>query len=348
MCLCIAGSSTRIDAKNCLLQNPHPSITSDWNIGSVSSAMILWFVASLATSVGTLPFINSYMQFENEGPTKAMVVTWNKFIVISYILITVAAIISPVIMTAVQFPGSVKHMDSLMNMLMYSSYALVFLVVYNYQTVARYIGYATVANGKAIDINLQNMSINNWILYVHLLVSAPAIAMVLHLTQQWTEYHMIVNTTLVLSTIFAVDAFSAEMANYWAHHTTKRDATSKKTFDGMNSIPGLTEDEKKKQMAEVHTRLGLIRLFAWVVNAVMLLLLFTLAYPIEIEQQKTNSAIFVVIVVAFAAVFLAPDLVREFTDQVSFSSLNFRLYGDFIVRAMAVFFVWRASVSELT
>jgi uncharacterized membrane protein len=77
-----------------------------------------------------------------------------------------------------------------------------------------------------------------------------------------------------------------------------------------------------------------------------LVLLFTLAYPIEVEQQKTNSAIFVVIVVAYGAVFLAPDLVREFTDRVSFNSIQFRLYGDFIVRAMALFFVWRASVSE--
>jgi hypothetical protein len=83
MCLCISGSSTRIDAKNCLLRMPHPSITSDWNIGSVSSAMILWFVASLATSVGTLPFINSYIDFVGTETQQSTIVTWNKFIVMA-------------------------------------------------------------------------------------------------------------------------------------------------------------------------------------------------------------------------------------------------------------------------
>jgi hypothetical protein len=172
---------------------------------------------------------------------------------------------------------------------------------------------------------------------VHLLVSAPAIAMILHMTQQWTEYSTIINTTLVLSTIFAVDAFSAEMSNYWSSHAQ----------DSAPKPHETTHDESTgKKISNMHMRLGLIRMFAWVINVVMILLLFTLAYPIEVEHQKTNSAIFVVIVVAYGAVFLAPDLVREFTDRVSFNSIQFRLYGDCVVRAMTLFFVWRASVVE--
>jgi hypothetical protein len=80
----------------------------------------------------------------------------------------------------------------------------------------------------------------------------------------------------------------------------------------------------------------------------MLLLLFTLAYPLEIEHQKTSSALFVVIVVMFAAVFLAPDLVREFTQRVAFNNIQFRLYGDFMLRALALFFIWRSSVMPRT
>ncbi|KAJ1468584.1 hypothetical protein T484DRAFT_1854944 [Baffinella frigidus] len=336
-----------IVAKNCLLQNPVPSVISDWNIGAVSSAMIIWFLASLATSVGTLPIINSYVSLVSvEDPSvKGVVIKWNRYIIAAYLFITVSAIIVPIIVTAVQFPGSAKHMQSVMGILMWSAFAIGILGSYNCQTIIRYLGYGVIPSTathehEKNDTTLLHMTLNNWVLYVHLLVSAPAIAMVLHLTQQWTEFHTIMNTTLVLSTIFAVDAFSVEMTNFWAHRTTK---------SNLLKIMKDSTDEEVKDIQDLHTRLGIIRLFAWIVNAVMLLLLFTLAYPIEIEQNNnTKSAIFVVVVVAFAAVFLSPDLVREFTDIVSFNSIQFRLYGDFMMRALVLFFVWRASVVERT
>ena len=346
MCVCIKDNILHdtIVAKNCLLMHPAPSVISDWNIGAVASAMLIWFLASLATSVGTLPIINSYATQVNVEASNVtgIVITWNKYIIYAYGILTICAIVVPIVVTATQFPGSSKHMESVMGMLMWSACAIGILGSFNCHTIIRYFGYATFPSSKnpeveANDAALLHMSLNNWILYVHLLVSAPAIAMVLHLTQQWTEIHMIVNTTLVLSTIFAVDAFSVEMTNFWAHRTTKH---------VLKPSTGKISDEDEKNMQDLHTRLGLIRLFAWVVNAVMLLLLFTLAYPIEIEQQKTNGAVFVVVVIALAAVFLAPDLVREFTDRVSFNSIQFRLYGDFVMRALVLFFVWRASVVE--
>ncbi|KAJ1466983.1 hypothetical protein T484DRAFT_3632196 [Baffinella frigidus] len=349
MCVCIAANTANdtIVAKNCLLQNPTPSVISDWNIGAVSSAMIIWFLASLATSVGTLPIINSYVSLVSaEDPSATgVVIKWNRYVIGMYLFTTLSAIIIPVIVTAVQFPGSAKHMQSLWGMLMWSGFALGILGSYNCHTIIRYLGYGVVPSTSVHehernDTTLLHMSLNNWILYMHLLVSAPAIAMVLHLTQQWTEFHTILNTTLVLSTIFAVDAFVVEMANFWVHRITK---TSLHTSDDART------DEKTRETQDLHSRLGLIRLFSWVINAVMLLLLFTLAYPLEIEQNNsTSSAIFVVVVIAFAAVFLAPDLVREFTDQVAFNSIQFRLYGDFMMRALVLFFVWRASVLERT
>ena len=341
MCTCIAASgSSPTVAKNCLLQKPQPSVTSDWNIGTISSSMILWFVASLATSVGTLPYIQTYVAFVHKDQRHKTIIAYNKLLVAVYCFITLSAFVAPFITTATQFPGSQAHMDSLFNMMIFSGTALVAIVAYNFRTLQRFMHYASVdtktePTTAKVVVSWQHTSVNNFILYMHLIISAPAIAMILHLTQQWTEYSTIVNTTLVLSTIFAVDAFSAEMANYWAHHATIKS----------HHHHGKT-DSDEQSVKNLHTRLGLMRLFAWVINLVMLVLLFTLAYPIEVEQQKTNSAIFVVIVVAYGAVFLAPDLVREFTDRVSFNSIQFRLYGDFIVRAMALFFVWRASVSE--
>jgi hypothetical protein len=247
-------------------------------------------------------------------------------------------------------------MDSVLTVLSWTIAVVVILFGYNHETIVKFFTFSLVPVSEQKDsaeplisgtdapedpakndATRQHMAVQNWMLYVHLLISAPAIAMVLHVTQQWTEYHMIINTTLVLSTIFAVDAFSVEMANFWVHRTKKHHASK---------ADAPSPKESARIMQEMHTRLGLIRLFAWVINAVMLLLLFTLAYPVEVEQQRTNSGIFVVVVVAFAGVFLAPDLVREFTDTVSFNSIQYRLYGDFIIRALVLFFVWRASVAE--
>ena len=344
LCSCVAASgSSKTITQNCLLKYPQPSVTMDWNVGTISSAMIMWFVASLAASIGTLSYIETHIT-RAEQDKKVVYTKYNIWIVGLYVFLTIGAIVAPIISTSVLFSdtaSSQKYFDSLWNMQTWSLIAIVSLGLFNCKTLLRYFSFSIVSDGtpdakeKQI-IEWERASVNNFIIYVHLLVSAPAIAMVLHLTQQWTDYSTIVNTTLILSTIFAVDAFSAEMSNYWAsvaqdehthHHHGK-------------------EVKSKEEIANMHMRMGLIRMFAWVINLVMLVLLFTLAYPIEVEQQKINSAIFVVIVVAYGAVFLAPDLVREFTSWISFNSINFRLYGDFIVRAMTLFFVWFASARD--
>ena len=348
LCMCVAASGTsEITAKNCLLKFPQPSVVTNWNIGTMSAALILWFLASLATSVGTLPYIETYITRVNDD--NAPILTWNLYVVITYCFITLCAVVVPFIFTEIEFPGEQKHQQSLVNMLSWSLFALAFLGIYNWETVTCFIRYSA---GDKNDPNhsllkWQHASVNNFILYVHLLVSAPAIAMVLHMTQQWTEFSTIINTTLVLSTIFAVDAFSAEMGNYWSTEVDQHNHATHSHKHGMHDHVS-TDAASKKHVSDMHMRLGLIRMFAWVINLVMLVLLFTLAYPIEVENQKINSAIFVVIVVAYAAVFLAPDLVREFTNRVSFNSIQFRLYGDFVVRAMTLFFVWRASITEIS
>ena len=333
LCACIRNVNSSItDCKDCMLQNPQPSVLSDWNIGSVASAMMIWFIASLATSVGTLPYIQTWISFSpSQDGTSVKIIEYLRPVVYTYIFLTLCVIAVPLILTASMFKGddSKKHMECVGIMLVYGIVAILTIGSYNFKTVGRYMGFTMKANTpetgddetktteKPID-SFHKMSVNNFILYVHLLVSAPAIAMIIHLTQKWTEVSSITNTTLVISTIFAVDGFSAEMANYWTHHAASEN--SKKNN-------GSTDEDKKQKIDDMHTRLGIIRMFAWVINFVMIVLLFSLAYPIEVDQQKTNSAIFVVVVVLYGAVFLAPDLVREFTQRMSFNSIQFRLYG---------------------
>jgi hypothetical protein len=354
LCACIRNVSFSIDdCKNCMLRHPQPSEVVDWNIGSVSTAMMIWFIASLATSVGTLPFIQTWISYDPQQHNTPMKVRmYHKPVVFAYIFLTLCVIVVPLTLSAVMFSGndSGKHIQCVGDMLVYGSIAIATIGIYNFGTLKKYITYTESEDNPSgntgdtvqdtVD-SFNKMSVNNLILYVHLLVSAPAIAMIIHLTQKWTEASSITNTTLVISTIFAVDGFSAELANYWAHHTTY-----KKIKHMESKQSAVDTEEHEQEINDTHTKLGIIRMFAWVINLVMIVLLFSLAYPIEVEQQKTNSAIFVVVVVLYGAVFLAPDLVREFTQRISFNSIQFRLYGDFVVRGMALFFVWRASTYE--
>jgi hypothetical protein len=220
---------------------------------------------------------------------------------------------------------------------------------YNSDTILGYLTWVESSDYNKSEAILEHkkMSVHNWILYAHLLVSAPAIAMVIHINQSWTEYNTILNTTFILSSMFAVDGFSAELANYWICkcHVLQ---------EGLGGVtePLLSLDlnpEQQQRVVDVqhlNKRLGLVRLFTWATNSVLLLLLFTVAYPLEVEHGRTSSALFIVLVIMFAAVFLIPDLVREFTQTVSFNNIQFRLYGDFVLRCLVLFFVWRSSVSE--
>ena len=361
MCMCIAAAPSERAAKNCLLSLSIPSQNSDWNTGAFASAMVLWFLASLAASIGTLPFASTYLTWHKaeltdnpnaaaiegtEKPTGNMVYTTPDTLVALYIIADLFMLAGPLIVSAVQFPQSPEHLNTVFSMMTWSLVAIVTLGLYNWTTVWGYMTYHITNGGMESRENYEQrvmMTSNNWVLYIHLLVSAPAIAMVLHLTQQWTEYHTIVNTTLIFSAIFAVDAFSSEMANYWLHHTYVEEVALLK---GGLAVDATVEKVERTNLDNLHTTLGMIRLFAIVVNAVLLMLLFTLAYPIQIDEQKTQSAVYVIVVIAYASVFLVPDLVREFTQRMSFNAIQFRQYGDFVVRALTLFFVWRASVYE--
>lgn len=347
MCTCVASidTDTLALAKSCLLKNPIPSKYSDWNIVAIAPALFLWFIASFATSVGTLPFVNMYVTTDWGIASKEQIIKWSRGVVVMYMVLVACAIGIPILVTAVLFQGGVNNWGGLLNMFMWSGIAVIFLTIYNFQTIWDYLSWAKESNSTSIqdvtqNSHTRNTSINNWILYVHLLIAAPAIALVVHLTQNWAEYHTVVNTTLVLSTIFAVDAFSSEMANYWSHVSTcvRADPRPDKEGELFDNTPAVDA---------LHLQLGLVRFFAWVVNAVLFLLLCTLAYPVDVAGGDEKNAIFLVVVTVFGAAFLVPDLLREFTSLVGFNNIQFRAFGDLIVRLATLCFILRMSTRPL-
>lgn len=360
MCVCIADAANSTVAKNCMLSKTHPSTNSDWYKGAFAPAMALWFFSSLATSVGTLPYAQTYMTGPAGGgfgslmrgarPTvkqaSSMVFTTSTVLIVLYGLCVVLMIAVPISICAFEFPDDEKHLQGTFLMIAFSVIGLVSMLAYNCRTVIGFLAYQMSVVGQSDRDSFTDrvqMSSKNWIVYTHFLVSAPAIAHVLHLTQQWTEFHTILNTTLILSTLFAVDGFSSEMANYWLHLNHKGQVALKSSLTKQSELRGKAEEWNVKS---THTTLGMMRLFAITVNAVVLMLLFTLAYPIQIDDQTTSRGVFVIVVVVYAAVFILPDLVREFTDRVSFNAIQFRQHGDLVVRALTLFFIWNASATE--
>ena len=380
MCVCILAAVDEKETKNCMLKNPIPSESHNWTLTSFSSAAALWFLASLAMSVGTLPYVRTYMAWSfpadstqaagpgaSASPQKTLVYKHHDVLVYIFIFIDLCMIAVPLIVTGIQFPQNQPHIMSVLQMLMWGLIGLVSVGAYNWTTLTGFITFhATETTGEGDRTNYadrKHMSSKNWIVYSHLLVSAPAIAVILHLTQQWMEYHTIINTTLIFSAIFAVDGFSHEMANYWLDQTY---VSAKAMHEGpagpqemphSSALAGLQDTHQADSAATpvtaqevnvkgMHTSLGMIRLFSIAVNAVLLLLLYTLAYPLTVEEDKPASPIFVIVVIVYTGIFLLPDLAREFTHMVSFSAIEFRQYGDFFVRALTLLYVWRASVAD--
>ena len=227
-------------------------------------------------------------------------------------------------------------------MFMWGFIAVVWVGAYNIQTFYQYFMYLTYNDGANDDTKDQTyiviskiQSIDHGIFYINLLVSAPAMATVVHLTLGWTEYSTIINTTLLISTMFAVDAFSAEMVNYWTYHRSAPSET--------NKIFKVVDERKKEQDLDIP--LGMIRLTAFAVNSMLGFLFITLSYPISSAYKDSNSAVFVIFVLAFAGMLVIPDLLREFTNKIPFNSMPFRRLGDLMVRTLVLVFVYRASTN---
>jgi hypothetical protein len=328
MCMCISISTTRSVANECLLNLPVPTQYSDWNRSAVSYALFIWFTAALAASVGTIPWDQTYASGDDGIQFRS------KFITFVYAALVILVILIPVITVAVSFKDASTHWSGLFMILMWGWVAIALVGSYNYRTLFDfffYIRYTGKRDKIPTDLReSKTLSIQHCLYYLNLLASAPAIAIVLHLTVGWAEYYTIINTTLLISLMFAVDAFSAEMVNYWTYH---------KTTGKME-----TADEDTKPHHS-DTTLGMIRLTTFAVNSTLAFLFVTIAYPVSLTDEYSHRAVFVILVLSFVSMLLLPDLVREFTHSVSFHSTKYRMYGDMIVRMVVLAFVWRASAS---
>ena len=206
MCTCIAKSTNRETANLCLLSKALPVQYLDSYMSAVSFCLFFWFSSALATSVGTLPFIQA-----DADITK---IYTNKWIVRVYALLCVMTVVFPMICIGIFFQDRWAFWSGVFHIFLWSGVSVIAMTAYNYSTIYSYFVNPDIESKPYILSTISSM--RHFIFYVNLLVSAPAIATVIHMTLGWAEYHTIINTTLLISSMFAVDAFSAEMVNFWS------------------------------------------------------------------------------------------------------------------------------------
>ena len=363
MCKCIAETATREGANSCLLSNAIPAQYTDWNMSAVSFCLFIWFSSALATSVGTLQYL--YVSYDEKN--QVVSVYTHKWITRAYAVLCVLTVVLPLMFTIALVQWNVRDSGGLWSILMWGGVSVFSVTAYNHLIIYSYFfntptsQMITEHSKKAEPPPNQQLdtfagseisSMRHFIFYVNLLISAPAIATLIHLTLGWAEYTTIINTTLLMSSMFAVDAFSAEMVNLWSILDTVH-VPPVHMPPGDNTGPD-AETEDARRATEAHVvivqerlkfdlRFGMMRMCTFVVNATFSLLFLTLQYPVNVDKEDSNYIVFVLIVVSYGAMFLLPDLFREFVKNVSFQSTQFRHYGDTMLRCLVLFFVWRAS-----
>jgi hypothetical protein len=157
-------------------------------------------------------------------------------------------------------------------------------------------------------------TIKHSMFYSNLLIVAPAITIVLHLSHQWYDKDQIINSICLILGIIAIDGFSMHVTNRW-------------------------EMEKMIFPAHINVQIGTIKMFAWMCNLLSIYLLFTINYPTVVDNPNLAYGLFSILVLYLSASFIVPDLVREFSHMHTDMSLDVRIYGEVILRIIAVFYI---------
>jgi hypothetical protein len=343
-----------IDVRNSLLNNPLPFKYTERYALSIGVPLAVWFGTSLIASI-----MNQFYQpklFHDVGEKSRDNAhnfwRWAPIAYLPMVLVGVLYVVLSNSFVTTDEYNAWENFGAAWTGILFSLLPLVWMIAFQWQTFVK-IGLAYWAKGEknSGEENAQQdfynqktsksavaQTRNNFVFYTHLLVAAPSIGYLLCLSQDWLDTHVLWNTIFLLSALFALDGFSAQVAVFWAHLSQNPTAPLLGPLTEKQMNKGLTlEDEKHN---DIHKAFGIIRLFCWISEAVIILLFFTLRHPVSMENLALHKGIFVVVLVGLGFQFLLPDLVREFTDLVSFNAVGSRRWGDFFFRAAATIYFW--------
>ena len=309
-CTCVRNQEKSV--QNCLLQHNIPVEISDAPGFLLIVPLSVWFMAS--TSARMLQ--GHYAPSGHSADTPNPVGGW-KMLRQAYVGGVAMVLILPIILyAATPNKNDFDAMSSVPFFLLFVLATLGTSVLLSLKTAFEALNPMTSDEGEVSPMPFKHITgycYVNWAFYTHLIVSAPCIAVIIHIIGDSREFSSLVNTALLLCAIFSLDAFANFCSLYWVTVVQHDNDTSKS--DG------------------VHREIALVKFFTWCTQA-FLLLLFVLTHYIESPSEDLPSPQIVssMIVILLLLMTLLPDLLREFLDLDYLNLISFRYYGDLVLR----------------
>lgn len=320
-CACVRAQTTDKGVQQCLLNNDIPLQISDGPGFLLIVPLAVWFAA--ATSARMLCVFYSYHGHEADGDGDALGV--GKMLRQGYIGGVLLVLLLPILLY--NLTPNKDHFDAMSSALYFILFTLVTLVstvLLSFETASGALNPLNTEDPSNKEGNIIKTPIDhlqghiyvNWAFYAHILVSAPCIAVVMHILNNTLEFGSLCNTALLLCSIFALDGFSHFVAIYWVAVTNSGDDT--------------------KVLEDTHRAVALVKLFSWGTQAFLVLLFFIteyVKYPLTFDPTLTPPhAITAMVLIVLLLMNILPDIVREFMDFDYLNMISFRYYGDLILR----------------
>ena len=302
MCICVEGATSWKTVHNCLLQNAVPLLMRPMYHLSMLSVVLLWFGFSTASSL---------MMYDDKSGSNAVQNTYVKPQYIRYVGVAVAllALIGSIV-CGMAAGADATGFTTTQIILMLST--IIFVVAPHIDTIKILFTDDNTKQGNEMYYNIT--SSQQFVFYSLLVLAIPSVVTVLHITHHWYDVEMLMNSVFLLITIVCVDAFSMHLTTHW-------------------------ESNMIQLNHDTEISVGVIKMFAWMTNLVCVYLLVTINYPTIVDEPLLAYGLFAIMILFLLFTFILPDLVREFTHVYTMYALNFRRWGELMLRFVALVYI---------
>jgi hypothetical protein len=314
-CSCVRTQTTDKGVQQCLLKHDIPLQIGDGPGFLLIVPLAIWFMA--ATSARMLCVFYSYSGHEDDNDGDSLGV--GKMLRQGYIGGVFLVILLPILLY--NLTPNKDHFDAMSSALYFILFTIVTLVstvLLSFETASGALNPSNTEKSVSPDTpigHLQGHIYVNWAFYAHILVSAPCIAVVMHILNNTLEFGSLCNTALLLCAIFALDGFSHFVAIYWV---------------------AVINEKGEEPSSNIHRDVALVKLFSWGTQAFLVLLFFLteyVKYPLTLDPELTPPhAMTAMVLLVLVLMSILPDLVREFMDYDYLNMISFRYYGDLLLR----------------
>lgn len=311
MCTCVGAATSWKETRSCLINQPFPMQLHSQHHISLLAVVVVWF----GTMCGASWMINGFEAGVEMCSNRQH--SWMpKFTFATGLLVAVGTFVAGLVLGCLN-DGSENYL------LLYSVFWLVTVVTFGtlhyekFERVWKIV--STTKPGSSTDNKLEfyeSQTTREFLFYFCLLIAAPAMVIVLHLSHHWYDFDQLANSIFIVMGIVSVDAFVMHLTTHWEMSPHWVNLNHSKTV-----------------------RVGVIKMFGWIVNVVSVYLLITINYPSIVDEPIFSYGLYAMFLLFLGLTIVLPDIVREFTHVYTLHALKFRIWGEFILRGGAIIYV---------